>query len=32
VITSGPYEYGVPGAPPVADLVPGALPATGGRT
>jgi cytochrome c oxidase subunit I len=32
VITSGPYEYGVPGAPPVADFVPGALPATGGRT
>jgi cytochrome c oxidase subunit 1 len=32
VITSGPYEYGVPGAAPVADFVPGALPATGGRT
>jgi cytochrome c oxidase subunit 1 len=29
VITNGPYEYGVAGAPPVADLVPGALPATG---
>ena len=29
VITSGPYEYGVAGAPPVADLVPSALPAAG---
>jgi cytochrome c oxidase subunit 1 len=32
VITSGPYEYGVPGAAPVADFAPAALPATGGRT
>src|SRR5436305_470071 len=29
VITSGPYEYGVPNAPPVADLAPSALPAAG---
>jgi cytochrome c oxidase subunit 1 len=29
VITSGPYEYGVPNAPPVADFAPGALPAAG---
>jgi cytochrome c oxidase subunit 1 len=29
VITSGPYEYGVPNAPPVADFAPGALPAVG---
>jgi cytochrome c oxidase subunit 1 len=29
VITSGPYEYGVPNAPPVADFGPGALPAAG---
>jgi len=32
VIRSGPYEYGVPGAAPVADFAPAALPATGGRT
>ena len=25
VITAGPYEYGVPGAPPVVDLTPGAV-------
>jgi cytochrome c oxidase subunit 1 len=30
VITSGPYEYGVPNAPPVADFAPGALPAAVG--
>ena len=29
VITSGPYEYGVAGAPPVADFTPAALPAAG---
>jgi cytochrome c oxidase subunit 1 len=29
VITSGPYEYGVADAPPVADLTPAALPAAG---
>src|SRR6266568_2030904 len=29
VITSGPYEYGVAGAPPVADFAPAALPAAG---
>src|SRR5438128_2843228 len=29
VITSGPYEYGVPNAPPVADFAPSALPAAG---
>jgi cytochrome c oxidase subunit 1 len=29
VITSGPYEYGVTGAPPVADFTPAALPAAG---
>jgi len=29
VITSGPYEYGVAGAPPVADFTPSALPAAG---
>jgi cytochrome c oxidase subunit 1 len=29
VIQSGPYEYGVPNAPPVADLAPGALAAAG---
>jgi len=29
VITSGPYEYGVPNALPVADFAPGALPAAG---
>jgi cytochrome c oxidase subunit I len=29
VITSGPYEYGVANAPPVADFAPGALPAAG---
>src|SRR5207253_11314632 len=29
VITSGPYEYGVAGAPPVADLTPVALPVAG---
>jgi cytochrome c oxidase subunit I len=29
VITSGPYEYGVPGAPPVADFTPAAMPAAG---
>jgi cytochrome c oxidase subunit I len=29
VITNGPYEYGVPGAAPVAELVPSALPAAG---
>src|SRR5437588_5958904 len=31
VITNGPYEYGVAGAAPVAQLTPGALPAAGGR-
>jgi cytochrome c oxidase subunit I len=29
VITSGPYEYGVAGAPPVADFTPGAVAAAG---
>ena len=29
VITNGPYEYGVAGAAPVAQLTPGALPAAG---
>src|SRR5438477_4821622 len=29
VITSGPYEYGVPNAPPVADFAPGAIAAAG---
>jgi heme/copper-type cytochrome/quinol oxidase subunit 1 len=29
VITSGPYEYGVAGAPPVADFAPGAVAAAG---
>jgi cytochrome c oxidase subunit 1 len=29
VITSGPYEYGVPNALPVADLMPGAVAAAG---
>src|SRR5437660_9560150 len=29
VITSGPYEYGVAGAPPVADFTPAAIPAAG---
>ncbi len=29
VITSGPHEYGVPNAPPVAEFAPGALPAAG---
>jgi cytochrome c oxidase subunit 1 len=29
VITSGPYEYGVPGAPAVADFTPAAMPAAG---
>ena len=29
VITAGPYEYGVPNAPPVADLGAGAVAAAG---
>jgi cytochrome c oxidase subunit 1 len=29
LIRSGPYEYGVPNAPPVADFAPGALAAAG---
>src|SRR5437588_3804978 len=31
IITSGPYEYGVPNAPPVANLAPGAVAAAGSR-